>query len=103
MLLKLGYITAKRCSDYSNVLQQYGSCNCESHDIKFILCIKRYRSKYLQIWLATVVTTVEKNVGQIKFTHVKCARHNLYSPHEGMLIFLLPEGLKHVFLGERGS
>ena len=48
IMLKIGYITAKRCSDYSDVLQQYEICNGESHEVKYIVCIK-----YLQIWLAT--------------------------------------------------
>ena len=41
ILLKLGYITAKRCSDYSDVLQQYEICNGENHEVKYIVCIKK--------------------------------------------------------------
>ena len=74
IILKLGYITAKRCSDYSDVLQQYEICNGESHEVKYInICIKRYRSKYLQIWLATVAKKHPiklKSYVSIKFTHV---------------------------------
>ena len=47
IMLKIGYITAKTFSDYSNM--RFG----ESHEVKYIVCIKKYRSKYLQIWLAT--------------------------------------------------